>query len=45
MFHQSTYATNENKGFVQVELVLSNPVSFDFTVMINHHDITAAGMN
>ena len=44
-FRQSNYIINENVGSVQVEVVLSDPVSFDFTVLINHHDISATGMN
>ena len=43
-FHQSFYNASENTGSVQVELVLSNPVSFDFTVIIHHHDRSAIGM-
>ena len=43
-FHQSSYIASENTGYVQVKLVLSNPVSFDFTVIIQHHDRSAIGM-
>ena len=43
-FHQSFYNASENTGSVQVELVLSNPVSFDFTVIIHHRDKSAIGM-
>jgi len=43
-FHQPTYITTENNGSVQVELVLSNPVSFDFTMKIDHYDRSTIGM-
>ena len=43
-FHQSFYNASENTGSVQVELVLSNPVSFEFSVIIHHHDKSAIGM-
>ena len=42
-FRQSYYAINENTEFVQVEIIFSNPVSFDFTVMITHNDTSATG--
>ena len=42
-FHQPVYSINESNGTVQVELVFSNPVSFDFTVIINNLDESAIG--
>ena len=43
-FHQSVYVINENQRNAQVELALSNPVSFDFTVIINDLNGSAVGM-
>ena len=43
-FRQSAYVFNEKQGNAQVELVLSNRVSFDFTVIINELNGSAIGM-
>ena len=43
-FHQPFYNASENTESVQVELVLSNPVSLDFIVIIHHRDRSAIGM-
>ena len=40
-FDQSTYGVFENNGTVQPVLVLSIPVSFDFTIQVDYYSITA----
>ena len=42
-FSQSVYNVNEDSGLVQLMLVLSNPVSFGFTVEVFNTNVTAIG--
>ena len=42
-FGQSTYSTNEDKGSVQLVLILSSSSTTDITVIIFSYDGTATG--
>ena len=40
-FSSATYRVEENQGFVQLELLIVNPLSVDFTVDIVSNDHSA----
>ena len=40
-FSSATYTIEENQGFAQLELLIVNPLSFDFTVDIISKDHSA----
>ena len=40
-FYQSTYLFNESDGSIQLEVILSIPVSTDTVINVEHHNITA----
>ena len=42
-FDQSTYSINEDVGYIQLTLVLSNPSSTDITIQVTTTDKTATG--
>ena len=42
-FSQSSYSVNEDDGVVQLELILSNPSSTDFTIQVISNSTTALG--
>ena len=42
-FNQSVYNVDENNGYLQVVLALSNPSSTDITIEITDNGITAKG--
>ena len=42
-FDQSTYSTDEDKGSVQLVLILSNPSATDITVRVFSDDGSATG--
>ena len=44
-FTQVQYSFNEGSGFAQVELMFSNPSSFDIIVFVMNNDITATDVN
>ena len=43
MFNQSTYSVDENDGPAQPVLVLSNPSSMSFDVIVTNTDGSATG--
>ena len=43
MFGQTMYSVNEEGGPAQIELVLSNPSSFDITIEVFNTDGSATG--
>ena len=40
-FSSATYSVEENQGFLQLELLIVNPLSIDFTVDIVSNDHSA----
>ena len=44
-FSQLQYSFNESSGDALVELMLSNPSSFEIVVLVMSNDITATGVN
>ena len=44
MFGQSKYSVNEHDELAQAVLVLSNPLSTNFTVQVTNIDGSATGM-
>ena len=42
-FNQSTYTVDEHTGLVQPVLILSEPQSTEFTVLVIDHNHTATG--
>ena len=42
-FMQSAYSATENNGFVQIELVSSNPSSSDITIEVLNAEASATG--
>jgi len=39
------YVVDEDNGLVQLELIFSNPSSFDITIQVMATDVTAVGVN
>jgi len=44
-FSQEIYVVDEDNGLVQLELIFSNPSSFDITIQVMTTDTTAVGVN
>jgi len=44
-FNQEMYVVDEDNGLAQLELIFTNPSSFDITIQVMATDVTAVGVN